>query len=131
MSGLKSKIIIPVNTNNNYNGLDDCIISMFGDSDELENTELEIHDGYTHIPEDMADNNANNNGSEATITRDAVNKMSSGDVFKQSRLRMIEMKIPMVRERKKKTKVKIESFFLEINDKVSKLDNILEIEMGK
>ena len=48
---LESKIIIPVSTNNNLDRSDECIISMFGESDELENTELEIHNDYTNIPE--------------------------------------------------------------------------------
>lgn len=73
---------------------------MFGDSDELENMELEIHDDFTNIPEGIADNNTNNNGSDTTINCDDVDKCALGDVFKQGRLKIIEMKIPMVRERK-------------------------------
>ena len=48
---LKCKITNPVSTDDNLDGLDECIISMFGESDELENTVIEIHDDYTNIPE--------------------------------------------------------------------------------
>lgn len=98
--GMKSKLPIPVNTNNNYDGLDKYIISMFGESDEQENTELEIHGDYKNIPESSADTNPNKNDSEASINYDTVDKTILGDVFKQGRRKMIEMKIPMVKERK-------------------------------
>ena len=75
------------------------------------NTKLEIHDDYTNIPEGMADNNVDNNGSELTINRDAVDKIALGDVFKKGRLKMIEIKIPMVRERKQKRKLRSRDFF--------------------
>ena len=39
ISELRSKIKIPVNTSNNYYRLDECIISMFGDSYEVEKYE--------------------------------------------------------------------------------------------
>ena len=100
--GLRSNITVPVTPNNNIDGLDECIISMFGESDELENTELQIHDDYNNIPEGRADSNSNANGSDTTINRNTVDKVSLGNVFEQGRKKMIEMKIPMVRERKQK-----------------------------
>ena len=101
IQGLKSKISIPVNTDNNYYGLNECIISMFGESDKLENTELEIHNNYTNIPVSNTYTNKNRNGLDVSINRDTVDKIALGDVFKQGRHKMIEMKIPMARERKK------------------------------
>ena len=109
--GLKSNITAPVCPKTNIDGLDECIISMFGESEELENTELQIHDHYTNIPEGRMDSNINTNGSEITINRDTVDKVSLGNVFEQDRQKMIEMKIPMVRERKQKRKLRSRAFF--------------------
>ena len=109
--GLKSNIAAPVTSNNNIDGLDKCIISMFGERDELENKELQIHDDYTNIPEGRADSNSNANGSDTTINSDTVDKISLGNAFEQSRKKMIEMKIPMVRERKQKRKLRSRTFF--------------------
>ena len=131
ISGLKSKLNVVVSTHNNNGALDDCIISIFGDSEEFKETVIEIHDDYTNIPEGNTDNNSNINVSEAMINRDVVDKIALGDVFKQARMKMIEVKIHMVRERKQKRKLRSRTFFLEINDKVSKLDNMLGIEMVK
>ena len=85
--GLRSNITVPVTPNNNIDGLDECIISMFGESDELENTELQIHDDYTNIPEGRADSNSNANGSDTTINRNTVDKVSLGNVFERGRKR--------------------------------------------
>ena len=110
--GLKSNITAPVTTNANIDGLDECITSMFGESDELENTELEIHDDYTNIPDGRADGSSNANRSTGTtINRDTVDKISLGNVFEQGREKMIKMKIPMVRERKQKRKLRSRAFF--------------------
>ena len=69
-----------------------------------------MHNDYTNIPECNANNNSNINGSKVTINCDVIDKIALGDVFKQARMKMIEMKIPMVRERKKKRKLRSRAF---------------------
>ena len=93
--------------------LDDCIIQIFGEEEELENTEITIHDDHTNIPaqeeRDDENDNANMSGTnddnvnatEGRNTPSFVPKISLGNVFLLGRQIMIEIKIPLVREKKK------------------------------
>ena len=85
----------------NTDALDNFILDMFGETDELENTELTIHDDYTGIPDtlpeqdivaEQADNTCQDNSTSASIL-----KISLNNVFTQGRAKMIEMKISEVR----------------------------------
>ena len=40
-------IFLSADSVNINDDLDECIIEIFGNSDELENTKMEIHDNYT------------------------------------------------------------------------------------
>ena len=96
--------------------LDDCIMDMFGEIEELQNTKLTIHDDYTVIPDivtplpDVAITIAQpdvtteqidkDNSEQDNSTKETVIKISLDNVFKQGRAKMIEMKIPEVRARK-------------------------------
>ena len=103
---LKTKLVSNETVDRN-DALDECIIEMFGEGDELENTDISIHDDYTNIPDrdDQPDeqNNDNSNvfnSTEVTSTSSSVPKISLGNVFILGRKKMIEMKISLVRERK-------------------------------
>ena len=73
---------------------------MFGEGDELENTDISIHDDYTNIPDLEDKNNNDGNATEVKITSASVPKISLGNVFLIGCKKMIEMKIPLVRKRK-------------------------------
>lgn len=106
IQGLKYEITIPGNTNNNYTRLDECIILVFGESNELDNTEIEIHDNYINIREISADTNQiemDRIGSGVSSNCGTVDKIALREIFKQGRLKMTEIKMPMPRERKQKS----------------------------
>ena len=88
---LKTKLLIS-NDVLDTNGLVNCIMEMFGDTDELQNNELDIYNNYTNMPSiDSQYNNAANTH-EVRRTRDSVNNIALGNVFKQEREKMIEIK---------------------------------------
>jgi hypothetical protein len=106
---------------------------MFGETDELENTELIIHDDYTCIPDalpeqdimaEQADNTCQNNSTSASVL-----KISLNNVFTQGRAKMIEMKIPEVRLRKQSRILRSRVFFLEVNSSVTNTEDKLETEL--
>ena len=77
----------------NTDALDNCILDMFGEIDELENTELIIHDDYTCIPDalpeqdimaEQADNTCQNNSTSASVL-----KISLNNVFTQGRAKRL------------------------------------------
>lgn len=100
--------------------LDDCIIQMFGEEEELENTDISIPDDYTNIPDqevtDDDNSNAtkgrtdedNNNVTGGRSTSTSVPKISLGNVFVLGRQKMI--KISLVRE-KRKARINRSHFF--------------------
>ena len=116
--------------------LDDCIMDMFGESEDLENTELSIHDDYTGIPDANTDaatertdtrntsNNESNNSTKGTVIQ-----ISLENVFTQGRKKMIEMKIPEVRLRKQSRILRSRAFFLEVNSSVTETEDKLEAEL--
>ena len=118
--------------------LSDCITSMFGETEELENTELCIHDDYTGIPDANTDattqsidtsntsNTEYNNGTKRTVTQ-----ISLENVFIQGRKKMIEMKIPEVRLRKQSRILRSRAFFLEVNSTVTETEDKLEVELDR
>ena len=131
---LKKKLVFNVVVEQN-DALDDCIIQMFGEEEELENTEISIHDDYTNIP-DQEDNNEelicdNSNENIEKCTSSCVPKISIGNVFLLGRQKMIEMKIPHVRERKKSRISRSRAFFLDINDTVLKMEDEIDGELDR
>ena len=75
--------------------LDNCIIDMFGETEELENTELSIHDDYTGIPGIIPKRvNTGDHNQDSRNTIITVNKISPGNVFIQGRAKIIGMKMP-------------------------------------
>ena len=116
--------------------LDNCITSMFGETQELENTELCIHDDYTGIPDantnttpesndtSNTSTNDNNNGTKGTVTQ-----ISLKNVFIEGRNKMIEMRIPEVRLRKQNRILRSRAFFLEVNSSVTETEDKLEMEL--
>lgn len=73
---------------------------MFGEEEELVNTDISIHDSYTNIPYQEEQKEDNGNDIEVRNTSSSVPKISLGNVFLLGRRKMIEMKIPLVRKRK-------------------------------
>ena len=57
--------------------------------------------------------------------------MSLGNVFILGRQKMIEMKIPLVREKKKARISRSRAFFIEINDTVLKMEDDVEGELDR
>ena len=105
MKILKTKLV-PNDTNEKTNGLDNCIEEMFGEreGEEEENTNITIHDDYTNIPdsEDQHEAGANDksnvdNATDPGCTSSSVPKTSLKNVFILGRTKMTEMKIPFVR----------------------------------
>ena len=113
--------------------LDECINEIFGEEEELENTEITIHDDYTNIPaqEERDDEIDTGNATEGSITLSSVPKISLGNVFILGREKMIEMRIPIVREKKKARISRSRAFFLEINDTVLKMEDDIEGELDR
>ena len=73
---------------------------------------------------------ATSDSDQDNSTKGTVNKISLDNVFKQGRLKMIEMKIPEVRARKQNRKLRSCAFFLEINSSVTETEDKLEKELG-
>ena len=128
--------------------LDDTIADIFGETVELENTSITIHDDYTGIPDRVAaltdggiavaqpgddTNEANQlttgDSEQDNSSKGTVNKISLENVFEKGRLKMIEMKIPEVRARKQNRKQRSWAFFLEINSSVTETEDNLEKEL--
>ena len=118
-------------------GLDECIIEMFGEGEELENTDIRIHDDYTNIPDsddqipDSDDQPDERGATEARSTSSSVPKISLGNVFILGRQKMIEMKMPLVRERKQNRKLRSRAFFLDINDTVIQMEEDIDVQLDR
>ena len=127
---LQTSITLPDTASKN-DALDDVITEMFNETEELENTVLEIHDDYTSIPdsENLDQNIANTNG--VTNLVGEVPTLALGNVFLQGRTKMIEMKIPEVRERKQNRILRSRAFFLDINDTVIKMESNIDLELDR
>ena len=96
-------------------------------------TEITIHDDYTNIPaqEERDDEIDTGNATEGSSTLSSVPKISLGNVFILGRQKMIEMKIPLVREKKKARISRSRAFFIEINDTVLKMEDDIEGELDR
>ena len=127
---LQTSITLPDTASKN-DALDDVITEMFNETEELENTVLEIHDDYTSIPdsENLDQNIANTNGVPNLVGE--VPTLALGNVFLQGRTKMIEMKIPEVRERKQNRILRSRAFFLDINDTVIKMESNIDLELDR
>ena len=134
---LKIKLVSN-DTNEKIDGLDNCIGEMFNEREEAENTILTIHDDYTNIPDsdgqnEVGDNNNSNttNATEPRSTSSSVTKTSLGNVFILGRTKMIEMKIPLVRERKQNRILRSRAFFLDINETVIKMEEDIDVQLDR
>ena len=94
---------------------------MFGEGEELENTVISIYDDYTNITNEEEQNEDNGNVAEVRSISSSVPKISLGNVFLLGCKKMIEIKIPLVRERKQNRSNRSRSFFLDINETVIKM----------
>ena len=54
---------------------------MFGEGEELENTDTSIHDNHTNIPHQEEKNEDNGNATEVGSISSSVPKISLGNVF--------------------------------------------------
>ena len=68
---------------------------------------------------------------EARSTSSSVPKISLGNVFILGRQKMIEMKIPLVRERKQNRILRSRAFFLDINDTVIKMEEDIDVQLDR
>ena len=134
---VKTKLVSN-DTDEKKNGLDNCIEDMFGEGKEAENTNITIHDDYTNIPgtEDQHEAGGNNNSNvrnatDPGSTSSSVPNISSGNVFILGRTKMIEMKIPLVRERKQNRIHRSRAFFLDINDIVIKMEEDIDVQLDR
>ena len=106
-------------------------MEMFNETEELENAVLEIHDDYTSIPDnDNAEKNTDNNNGVPNLSGEVM-KLALGNVFLQGRSKMIEIKIPQVRERKQNRILRSKAFFLDINDTVIKMESNIDNELDR
>ena len=133
---LKTKLVSSEILDKN-DALDECIIEMFGEGEELENTDITIHDDYTNIPDsddqipDSDDQPDEQGATEARSTSSSVPKISLGNVFILGRQKMIEMKIPLVRERKQNRILRSRAFFLDINDTVIQMEEDIDVQLDR
>ena len=124
--------------------LENVISVMFGETEELENTDLTFHDDYTGIPDIVAaipdaavatpntESDARAGDTEVyNTTKGMVNKISLENVFIQGTAKMVEMKIPKVRAQKQSRIQRSLAFFLEINSSVTETEDKLEEELSR
>ena len=114
--------------------LNECIIDMFGDGEdgeELENTVISIYDDCTNITNEEEQNEDNGNEAEVRSTSSSVPEISLGNVFLLGRKETIELKIPLVRERKQNRSNRSRSFFLDMNETIIKMENDIESELDR
>ena len=77
IANLKTKLSQTGNMNKN-DALDDCMMAIYGDSDELENIELELYDNYTNILNMETDTTIPSNNNKVRSICDSVNKTYVG-----------------------------------------------------
>ena len=77
---LKSKLVCTEVVKQN-DALDECIIEMFGEGEELEKTDISIHNNYTNIPDQEEQNEDNGIATEVRSTSSSVPKVSLGSAF--------------------------------------------------
>ena len=130
IKGLKTSISLPTVQPNN-DALDNIIMEMFNETEELENTVLEIHDDYTGIPDNEITEQNTERSSDVTNISGAVSILSISNVFLQGRSKMTKMKIPQVRIRKQNRIQIAQAFFLDINDTVIRMESNIDIELDR
>ena len=122
-------------TTTETDALETCINDMFGDSNELENTELEIHDDYTGIPDTQVDGPAvvhsDTNDNDNDNDNDTVMKIALGNIFEKGREKMVKANMADVRLRKKNRMIRSRQFLLDINTNVIDMEVTLEVELNK
>ena len=122
--------------------LEECVTSIFGsidcdingrfnnnstdDVNDGENVEV-LHDDYTHNMGESVDTDDINNSSDTGTT---VTALSLGNIFDLGKDRMIETKIPAVRERKQDRILRSQAFFLKVHDIVTVTEEITDSEQN-
>ena len=122
--------------------LEECITSIFGKlncdinsdtnvlSDEIMDGETVqvIHDDYNYNIREPLDTNESPN---STNTSDAkVSALGLGNIFVLGNAKMIESKIPEVRERKQDRMLRSRAFFLKVHDIVTNAEETANSELN-
>ena len=110
--------------------MDEYVMDIFGKICEIENTDFKIHDDYTKITYIDRETVVTFNSPDTRSPRGAVvNKRSLGNIFVQGREKMVELKIPLMRERRYNGKLQSRAYSLDINTTVSKMYKTIELEL--
>ena len=125
--------------------LEECINSMFKRSDTVNIEENDvmndvandgetverIHDDYNFNSTNIIDNSGQRGNSTATNNpQTVVNKLGLGNIFHLGHAKMVEMKIPQVRERKQNRMKRSQDFFLSVHEMVMKGEENITIELN-
>ena len=130
--------------------LENCINSIFSktveteaevDDNEVDDGETVevIHDDYTYITQQNEQDTTNsttnstiNNttNSTTTIGNGSVSKLGLSNIFDQGRAKLVEMKVPLVRERKQNRMKRSQAFFLNVHETVSNRENEADVELN-
>lgn len=120
--------------------LEECITNMFpnsadntadndGSDDVIDGETVQvIYDDYNSFTRDPIDTNVNSNNSNTSGA--TVTELSLGNIFNLGNEKMIEMKIPSVRERKQDRMLRSQAFFLKVHDIVTSAEQSAESELN-
>ena len=116
--------------------LEECITNMFPNSadndgsDDVNDGETVqvIYDDYSCSTRDLMDTNVNSNNKDTSGS--TVTELSLGNIFTLGNEKMIEMKIPSVRERKQDRMLLFQAFFLNVHDIVTSAEKSAESELN-
>ena len=72
----------------------------------------------------------NTTNSTTTIGNGSVSKLGLSNIFDQGRAKLVEMKVPLVRERKQNRMKRSQAFFLNVHETVSNRENKADVELN-
>ena len=109
-----------------FGGIDmDCDLNISNNSDDVIQV---INDDYTYNLRDASEASGTNLNSVSSSS--TVSKLGCGNIFVLGKEKMIESKIPAVRERKQDRMLRSRAFFLKVNDIVTSAEVSADIELN-
>ena len=139
----KLKVKLKIATKEKQNDeLEECINSIFtntkdceGDDDEEEESILNndeeaievIHDDYNNTTTNSVEDGTTNMIPRSNVT---VTKLGLSNIFDQGTAKLVDMKIPLVRERKQNRMKRSQAFFLNVHEIVTNQDEKANIELN-
>ena len=87
-----------------------------------------IHDDYNYNIREPLDTNETPNSANTSGT--TLSALSLDNIFVQRKAKMIESKIPKVRERKQDRMLRSQAFFLKVHDIVTNAEESADLELN-